>query len=176
MREKSAFGSVGAAIVIDDKLIARRVTGRFVFGWFVGYLIGGVGFLVLVVGGFVWMFETADEEFAGKGNVDIYIAVHGVFREEVNTEFLAGFGEAPLAVKGDDVGVHTASMVKVDEFEKFKGHFFRRGGEGTVDGAAVVVVDFGELVVEGAVEDAATEAVSGEHAGDEGFEFDIAMV
>lgn len=48
--------------------------------------------------------------------------------------------------------------------------------ERSVGGGAVVVIDPAVLMVEGAVEDAATEGRRGKHASDEGFEFDVAMV
>ena len=55
-------------------------------------------------------------------------------------------------------------------------HLLGRFGEGAIDGGAVVVIDAGVLVVEGAIKDAATQGFGVEHAGDEGFEFDVAMV
>lgn len=41
--------------------------------------VRGVGFLF--ERGFVRGFETADEEFAAVGDVDVDVAVHGVFAE-----------------------------------------------------------------------------------------------
>jgi len=64
----------------------------------------------------------------------------------------------------------------VHEVEEFQGHFFGGSGEGAVDGGAVVIVDAGVLVVEGAIEDAAAQGFGVEHAGNEGFEFDVAVV
>ena len=48
--------------------------------------------------------------------------------------------------------------------------------EGTVYCAAVVVIDVGVLMVEGAIKDAAFDGGGGEHAGDEWFEFDVTVV
>lgn len=49
-------------------------------------------------------------------------------------------------------------------------------GKRTIDGCAVVVVDAGVLVVEGAIQDTAAQGFGVEHAGNKGFEFDIAVV
>ena len=64
----------------------------------------------------------------------------------------------------------------MDEVEKFEGEVFGGRWEGTVFGRAVVVVNAVVLVMQGVVEDAATEGGRGEHALDEGFEFDVAVV
>ena len=62
------------------------------------------------------------------------------------------------------------------EIEELQRHVSRGRGERAVDGIAVVIVDAIVLVVEGAVEDAATERRRCEHAFDEGFEFYVAVV
>lgn len=49
-------------------------------------------------------------------------------------------------------------------------------GKRTIDGCAIVVVDAGVLVMEGAVEDSAAQRMGGKHAGNEGFEFDVAVI
>lgn len=64
-------------------------------------------------------------------------------------------------------------MYKVEEFQC---HFFRWRREGTVDSAAVKVVNPRELMAKGTVEDTTTKAVSSEHAGDEGLELYVAVV
>jgi len=153
------------------------VRGRGVGGP-VGDGVGRVGGLAgTVVGGVVGAGgEAADEELAGEGDVDINVAVHGVFGEQIDAELLARLGEAPLAVEGEDVGEDAAALVEMDEFEELARHGGRGGREGAVHSAAVVVVDARVLVVQGAVEDAAAQAVRGEHAGDEGLEFDVAVV
>ncbi len=48
--------------------------------------------------------------------------------------------------------------------------------ERTIDGCAVVVVDAGVLMMEGAVEDSAAQGMGGEHASNEGFEFDVTVI
>lgn len=74
------MGPVGAAVVVYEEFVAGRVAGRVVFGGPASDRVWGVGLLMLVVGGFVGVLETADEEFAGEGDVDVHVAVHGVFR------------------------------------------------------------------------------------------------
>ena len=133
-----------------------------------------VGFLV--IGVLAGIFETADEEFAGEGDEDADVAVHGVFGEEVDAEFLAGFGEAPETVEGEDVGEDAAAVVVVDEVEELEGHFFGGEGEAAVDGGAVVVVDPGVLVVQSAVEEPSAKRPGIEHACHEWFEFDVSVV
>lgn len=49
-------------------------------------------------------------------------------------------------------------------------------GKRTIDGCAVVVVDAGVLMMEGAVKNSAAQGMGGEHAGDEGFELNIAVI
>ena len=66
------------------------------------------------VGGLVRVLEAADEEFAGEGDVDVDIAVHGVFGQQVDAEFFTSFGEAPLSVEGEDVGEDAAPSVPMD--------------------------------------------------------------
>lgn len=173
---------IGAAVVVDDELVAAGFArgtrvGRAVGdvgdgpGRVCGPVGGGVG-----VGALVAVRSAADEELAGKGNVDVDVAVHGVLGEQVDAEFGAGLGEAPLGVEGEHVGEDAAALVEVHELEELQRHVAAGGREGAEDGAAVVVVDACELVVEGAVEDPATQAVRGEHAGHEGLEFDVAVV
>ena len=81
-----------------------------------------------------------------------------------------------MPVESDDVGEDAAAFVVVHEVEEFEGEVFGGRGEGTVFGGAVVVVDAVVLVMEGVVEDAAAEGGCCEHAFDEGFEFDVAVV
>lgn len=99
-----------------------------------------------------------------------------MFRQHVDAEFFAGFRKTPLTVEREDVGEDAAAFVPVDEFEEFQCHFFRGNGEGAIDGGAVVVVNAGVLVVKGAIENAAAQGFGVEHAGNEGFEFDVAVV
>lgn len=49
-------------------------------------------------------------------------------------------------------------------------------GERTIDGCAIVVVDAGMLMMEGAVKNSAAQRMGGEHAGDERFKLDIAVI
>ena len=81
-----------------------------------------------------------------------------------------------MSVEGENIGENAATFVPMDEVEEFEGHVFAGAREGAVDGCAVVVVDAGVLVVESAVEDPAAERLGVEHAGDEGFEFDVAVI
>lgn len=62
------------------------------------------------------------------------------------------------------------------EIKELQRHVLRGRGERAVDSVAVVIVDAVVLVVEGAVEDAATEGRRCEHAFDEGSEFYVAVV
>jgi hypothetical protein len=45
------------------------------------------------VGGFFGVLETSDEELARASDVDVYIAVHSMFRQEVDAELFASFSE-----------------------------------------------------------------------------------
>ena len=137
MGQKIGIGAVGAGVVVDEEVVGAGVFGCIMV---VVVVVGGRG---VGKGG----FETTDEEFAGEGDVDADVAVHGVFGEEVDAELLAGFREAPEAVEGEDVGEDAATGVVVDEVEELRGEGFGGGGEGAVDGGAVVVVDAGVLVV-----------------------------
>ena len=172
--EEGVVGAVGAGVVVDDEVVVGWVFGGVLLGRAAADVSGGVGFLV--VGVSAGVFETADEEFAGEGDEDADVAVHGVFGEEVDAEFLAGFGEAPEAVEGEDVGEDAAAAVVVDEVEELEGQFFGGGGEAAVDGGAVVVVDVGVLVVEGAIQKPSAEGAGVEHACHEWFEFDVSVV
>lgn len=122
------------------------------------------------------MSQTTYEELAREGDVDIDIAVHSMFRQEVYAELFAGFGEAPLPVKGEDVCEDAAAFIPVDEIKELESHVFGRGGERAVDGGAVIVVDARVLVMEGTVEDATSQGFGVEHAGDERSEFNVTMV
>ena len=42
--------------------------------------------------------EPSDEKFAGKGNVDVHVAVHCMLAQQVNSKLFARFCEAPLPV------------------------------------------------------------------------------
>ena len=88
----------------------------------------------------------------------------------------AGFGKAPLAVKGQDVGEDAATTVEVDKVEKFKSHVFGRARKRAVDGRAVEVVDASVLVVKGAIKKTATEGMIRKHPSYKGFELYIAVV
>ena len=55
---------------------------------------GGPAGAASVGGTAILVFEAADEEFTRKSNVRRDVAVHSVFAEHVDAEFLAGFGEA----------------------------------------------------------------------------------
>ena len=96
MGEERGVGAVGARVVVDDEFV---VSGVFL-GGFVGgsaFDVGrGVGHVVssFVGGTAILVFEAADEEFTRKSNVRRDVAVHSVFAEHVDAEFLAGFGEA----------------------------------------------------------------------------------
>ena len=57
-----------------------------------------------------------------------------------------------------------------------EGEVFGGRWERAVFGGAVVVIDAVVLVMQGVVEDAATEGGCGEHTFDERFEFDVAVV
>ena len=118
----------------------------------------------------------ADEEFAAESDVDAHIAMHCMLAQQIDTEFLARFSEAPLAVESEDVGEDSAAFVVVDEVKEFEGEVFGGRWEGTIFGRAVVVIDAIVLVMQGVVEDATTEGGRGEHTFDEGFEFDVTVV
>ena len=118
----------------------------------------------------------ADEEFAAERDVDAHIAMHCMLTQQIDTEFLARFSEAPLAVESEDVGEDSAAFVVVNEVKEFEGEVFGGRWEGTVFGRAVVVIDTIVLVMQGVVEDATAEGGRGEHAFDEGFEFDVAVI
>ena len=118
----------------------------------------------------------ADEEFAAECDVDAHIAMHCMLTQQIDTELLARFSEAPLAVESEDVGKDSAAFVVVYKVEEFEGEVFGGRGDRTVFGRAVVVVNAVVLVMQGVVEDATTEGGRGEHTFDEGFEFDVAVV
>ena len=82
--------------------------------------------------------------------------MHRVFGEHIYTELFARFSEAPLSIKGKDVGVDAAPFVPMDEVKELEGHLLRRFGKGAVNGSSVIIVDAGVLVVERAVENTAT--------------------
>ena len=172
--EKLSIGPVGAGVVVDNELVVCRVLGRlFVWGPALD-LCRWMRFLFFRV--FPGVLEAADKELAGPGDVNAHVTMHGVFREEVDAELFAGFGEAPLAVEGEDVGENAATAVEVDEVEEFESHVFGRARKGTVDRGAVEVINAGVLVMEGTVEETTTEGVIRKHSGYEGLEFYVAVV
>ena len=71
----------------------------------------------------MWVLEPTNEEFTGECNIDVYIAVHGVFAQKVDAELFAGLGKAPHAVKGENVGEDAPTAVVVHQVKKLEGHF-----------------------------------------------------
>lgn len=190
LREQLGVGPVGAGVVVDDEFVVSWVLGWVVVGgpavdvvrwvrfrvvWESAFAVAVVGFEVLVR--LVRVLEPADEEFAGEGDVEVYVAVHGVLGQHVDAEFLAGLGEAEERVEGEDVGEDAAALVEVDEVEKFDGHVVGWvGGETAVESAAVEIVDACVLMVEGFGKEKPTESFGREHGFDKRFELDVAMV
>ena len=124
----------------------------------------------------MWVFEATDEKLAAEGNVHVHVTVHGVFRQQVDAELLARFREAPLAVEGEDIGVDATPAVVVHQVEELNGHFSTRLWKRAVDSGTIIVVNTRVLVVQGTVEDATTQGLGVEHAGDEWFKFYVAMI
>ena len=88
-------GPVGAAVVIDDEGIVGWVIRRVTLRWSTGYIDWRMSLLVVRGAFFMGSLETSDEEFAREGNVDVHVTVHGVFTQQINTEFFACFCETP---------------------------------------------------------------------------------
>ena len=63
------------------------------------------------------VFEAADEELAGEGDVDGHIAMHGVLAQHVNAEFFASLRETPQSVQCQDIGEDASALVVVNEFQ-----------------------------------------------------------
>lgn len=176
-------GGVGGlrAVAIVVVVIGEDIVGVIVVFVGVDFIVGwGEDFFTWIgavtVSVSMRVFEAADEEFSTKSDVYAHVAVHGVFGEEIDAEFFAGFGEAELAVECEDVGEETATLVVVDEVEESFGHCWGGRGEGSVFGGAVEVIDTGVLVVKSAVEDSASDGVVGKHACHEWLELDITMI
>lgn len=121
-------------------------------------------------------FEATNEEFAAEGYINVDIAMHRMLGKQIDAELLPCFGEAPLAIERDHVGVNTPTAVVVHQLEEFEGHFDGWGGKGAVYGGTIVVVDVRVLVMQSTVEYTTTQGFGIEHAGNEWLEFHIAMV
>lgn len=119
---------------------------------------------------------SADEELARVRDVHRHVAVHGMLAQQVDAKLLARFREPPLAVQRDDVREDAAGAVVLHKLEELAGEVVQGRGKLAVLRLAVVVVDAGVLVVQGAVEQPAAETLRIEHALDKGAELDVAVV
>lgn len=64
--------------------------------------------------------QPADEELAAVGDINVDVAVHCVFAEQIDAELLARFREAPLSIKRDDVCEDATPTVKVHQLEELE--------------------------------------------------------
>lgn len=127
-------------------------------------------------GGLIRMRESTHEELTRARNVNVDIAVHRVFREQVNTKLLAGLCEPQEPVKSQNIGEYAATFIMVDQLEEFPRRFFGVRLYDAVFGGRAIVVDVGVLVMEGFVKDTSSQTGFREHPFDKGLEFDEAVI
>lgn len=132
LRQHVRVGAVCPTVVVDNEFVFVRVFARLT-GRFRAIALSELEFWLgrRWEGRFVWvrgiltigvrMFEAADKELAREGDVDRDVTVHSMFAEKIDAELFARFGEAELAVEGENVGEDAAALVIVDKFEELLG-------------------------------------------------------
>ena len=150
--------SVGAAVVVNHQLVILRIFGRRGIWWSTWKIGIRMRFLIGRIGGFFRVLETSDEEFAGACNVNVHVAVHSMFRQEVDTKFFASFCEAEEAVESQDVGEDSSSLIVMYHFEELEGCLFRSRFDDASFCGIAKIVDARVLMVKSTVQNSSSDS------------------
>ena len=180
--EVFGVGPIRAGVVVDEEFIAGRIVRGSVLGRLrmtralmlrgrrVSDLRRGPSMRLMT-----WPNAT-DEELAGEGNVCTDITVHAVFAEHIDAELFARLRESEEAIEADDIGEQARPLIVVGHAEEVKRQVHARLREETVDGGTIIVVDPVMLMMEGMVDDPASQPSLGKGPFDERFKLDVTVI